>query len=153
MKSLENRFPPPFVTLFTCLAMGLIAWALPGWISPTGTSMEVAGAALIVGLFLLMSAVLSFRKAKTTINPVHIDRASSIVTTGIFSFTRNPMYLGMSIIITSLAIALGNLWFLLGTVFFIGFITRFQIFPEERVMLEKFGAEYDQYCRRVRRWI
>ena len=153
MTFLENRIPPPVVTLLTCIVMSVAAWATHT-LELRGIPYKMIALILIAtGLLLLAPAVAAFRRAKTTINPVQIERASTLVTTGIFRFTRNPMYLGMATVISGVAFALGNLWLLFGTIFFVTYTTWFQILPEERVMREKFGLQYHEYCQKVRRWV
>jgi protein-S-isoprenylcysteine O-methyltransferase Ste14 len=98
-------------------------------------------------------AFIAFGKAKTTIDPVNIDRASAIVTSGVYWFTRNPMYVGLTCLLLSWAAFLTSPWTLLGPLFFVLYITKFQIVPEERMMEAKFGASYLYYKNRVRRWI
>jgi protein-S-isoprenylcysteine O-methyltransferase Ste14 len=105
--------------------------------------------ALVFGL----GGILTFRLARTTINPVQIDQASSVVTGGIYSITRNPMYVGLTAMLAAWAVWLAVPWTLIGPVFFAVFTHRFQILPEERVMSAKFGPAYDDYRKRVRRWI
>jgi len=80
-------------------------------------------------------------------------KTTSLVTTGIFSWTRNPMYLGLAAALVGWAAFLSAAWSLLGPVLFVLYIDRFQIQPEERVLTELFGAEYTNYARRVRRWL
>jgi protein-S-isoprenylcysteine O-methyltransferase Ste14 len=94
-----------------------------------------------------------FKRAKTTVNPLHPERASVVVTTGIYRFTRNPMYVGISLVLLGWFVAFGGLSALVGLPLFIWYITRFQILPEERVLEAKFGAEYTQYVLSVRRWL
>jgi len=84
---------------------------------------------------------------------VHIDRASSVVTSGAYRFSRNPMYVGLTCLLLSLSAFMASPWTLLGPLFFVLYITRFQIVPEERVMEARFGAPYLIYKRQVRRWI
>lgn len=98
-------------------------------------------------------AIREFRKARTTVDPVHIERASTLVTGGIFSLTRNPMYLGLTLVLTGFGVWLTAPWSLIGPILFVAFITRFQIIPEERTMRSLFRDAYDDYCRRTRRWI
>lgn len=98
-------------------------------------------------------AFIAFGRAKTTIDPVHIDRASVVVTSGVYRYTRNPMYVGLTCLLLSWSAFLASPWTLLGPLFFALYITRFQIVPEERMMEAKFGAAYLNYKRRVRRWI
>jgi len=80
-------------------------------------------------------------------------KSSALVTTGIYTLTRNPMYLGMVTLLTAWAVYLGALWPFVGPVLFILYINRFQIGPEEKIMHSKFGKEFTDYVARVRRWI
>jgi protein-S-isoprenylcysteine O-methyltransferase Ste14 len=107
----------------------------------------------IAGLLFAISAFLAFQKAHTTVSPVAIDQASSLVTSGPFAISRNPMYLGLALVLLGWAIGLGAATALAGPVLFVIFVTIFQIGPEERVLREKFGDAYADYCKRVRRWI
>ena len=97
--------------------------------------------------------VLSFRRARTTVNPFAPERTVNIVSSGIYRLSRNPMYLGMACILTGWAVWLWQVQAVLGVVLFVAWITRFQIIPEERVLTQKFGTEYRQYRQRVRRWV
>ena len=152
LKIFENRFPPPFVTLCNGAAMwGATRLQTPVHIAP---NLHYA-LTLVTGLFGLIigpSGILEFRRQKTTINPVQIDQASRLVTSGIYRFTRNPMYVGLTALLLTWAVWLAVPITLLGPLLFALFTHRFQIIPEERVMRAKFGYEYDEYCRRVRRW-
>ena len=88
----------------------------------------------------------------TTVNPVDPDQASMLVVEGPFTFSRIPMYLGMSEMLIGFGFIFGA-WLTLPIVaLFMIYITIFQILPEEAVMKEKF-ADYDEYCSKVRRWI
>ena len=150
---LENRIPPPIVMVVTGLAMWALSWVTSMVHIPAGIRYGVVGVLLVFGVSVAGLAVSSFRRAGTTINPVKIDNASSLVTTGIYAFTRNPMYVGLATLLVTLAVLLSNAWLLLGPLFFVLYITRFQIIPEERVMQAKFGSAYDAYKARVRRWL
>jgi protein-S-isoprenylcysteine O-methyltransferase Ste14 len=107
---------------------------------------------IVAGLF-AFPAFRAFAQARTTIDPVHVDRASAVVATGVYRVTRNPMYVGMTSLLVSWAAYLAAPWTLLGPLVFVLFITRFQILPEERAMSAKFGAGYLEYKGRVRRWL
>ncbi|MDP9086430.1 MAG: isoprenylcysteine carboxylmethyltransferase family protein [Pseudomonadota bacterium] len=150
---LDNRIPPPVMTVITGIAMGAASFVVPATIMPPILRFGALGVVMLVGGIFGARAFAAFAKAKTTINPVDIDAASSLVTTGIYAVSRNPMYVGLATLLVSLALALSNAWLLLGPLFFIVFTTRFQIIPEERAMLAKFGADYAAYRRRVRRWL
>ena len=119
------------------------------------TQMRVAAAiaiALVGGAFSIAGA-LAFRRAKTTVNPLRPERASALVTTGVYRITRNPMYVGLLLGLLAWAAGLSSPVSLAGPVAFIMFINRFQIEPEEKALLVKFGPEYETYKSTVRRWL
>lgn len=154
MSGLELKIPPPLVAAAVAGAMVVAASLLPPVLAlPPGVRM---GAALVlagVGAGFDVAALRAFRKAQTTVNPLAPQRSTSVVTTGVYRITRNPMYLGLALIMLGLAVYLASLWALLGPVVFVAFITRFQIQPEERALAARFGAGYTAYCARVRRWL
>ncbi len=106
-----------------------------------------------IGILLLILAVRIFVKADTTINPIEASKASSLVTWGLYRFTRNPMYLGLLITIIGGSLALQNLAALCGPVLFFISMTILQIKPEEHVLKSKFGKTYIDYCKQTRRWL
>lgn len=108
---------------------------------------------MVAALALDIIAFWEFRKFKTTVNPINPDKASLIVASGIFSKTRNPMYLGMILLLSGWAILNTSLLGFLLVFGFWAFITRFQIIPEERALSAKFGQGYLDYLSKVRRWI
>ena len=95
----------------------------------------------------------AFRRRRTTVDPIQPQKASSLVIDNVFRYTRNPMYLGLVLVLGAWAVYLSNLASLVMLPVFIAYLTRFQIQPEERVLLEKFGDDFEQYMRKVRRWI
>jgi len=95
----------------------------------------------------------SFQKAKTTFNPLKPDAASSLVASGIYRVSRNPMYVGFLLVLTGWAMWLSHPLPFLFLPIFVGYMNRFQISPEERVLSAKFGEEYDTYKQSVRRWL
>ena len=107
----------------------------------------------LVALTFSIGGVVAFRAARTTVNPTQIDRASRVVTGGIYRFSRNPMYVGLTALLASWAVFLAVPLTVIGPIAFALFLHRFQILQEERVMAEKFGREYLDYKQRVRRWI
>ena len=145
--------PPPVVALVLAGGMWAVervsahlAWAKPGRV-------VVASALFALGVLCAASAAVAFRRWNTTINPHKPEESRSLVRSGPFRFTRNPMYLGLLTVLLGWAAWLGAPWSLLGPVVFFLYIQRFQIAPEERVLVEKFGEEYQQYRRAVRRWL
>jgi len=106
-----------------------------------------------VGIFFILAGVYEFQKAKTTLNPTTPAATSSVVASGIYRVSRNPMYVGFLLVLTGWAIFLSHpLPFLLLPAF-VAYMNRFQISPEERVLSAKFGDEYDTYKQSVRRWL
>ncbi len=153
MSFLDHKIPPPVIAL----ACAGLAWALARHAS--GFSFEVPAllpiAALLVltGLALDLSGLLAFRRAKTTVNPLSPDRSTSIVQDGPYAFTRNPMYLGMALVLLGFCAYLENPLSVLAVAVFVAYLTYFQIIPEERLLLRKFGESYARYSKSVRRWI
>ena len=102
---------------------------------------------------MLTLAVSAFVRAKTTVNPLDPGSAEKLVTTGLFRFSRNPMYLGMLLALTGWVIWLGAWSAMLAPALFIWIMTAFQIKPEERSLQLKFGDQFTLYRTRTRRWI
>lgn len=149
----DNRIPPPVMTMLTGVGMAAAAYAIPP--APLPWTLRLGGLALVmvVGGVFGARAIAAFGRAKTTINPVDIDAATTLVTTGIYGVSRNPMYVGLTSLLVALALGLGNAWLLLGPLGFALYTTRFQILPEERAMAAQFGEAYMAYRSRVRRWL
>ena len=153
MNSMELKVPPPLVGLLVAAAMYGIAWAVPPF--PFATAIKAAAAVVLAlaGGAIDVAGLFAFRSAKTTINPLKPQNASSLVSGGIYRYTRNPMYLGMLFFLVAWAVYLAQPVALLGPMAFVLYITRFQIIPEERVLAGLFGGEFAAYKARVRRWL
>ncbi len=150
---LETKVPPPVVALLTALGMWALRKQLPAPdTSPMGDG-RIAAAIAVIGVAIAASGALAFRRVRTTTNPVHPDTASSLVRSGIYRITRNPMYLGVTMVLTGWAFGLGSAMTMIGPMLFVAYISVFQIAPEERVLLGIFGDDYREYTQRVRRWI
>lgn len=105
------------------------------------------------GLIIIAVGGYSFRKMNTTVNPVHPERASSLVTTGIYRLSRNPMYIGFVTWLLACAIFIGNIANLLLLPIFVLLVNKLYIIPEEKVLDKLFKTEFSEYKKRVRRWI
>lgn len=112
----------------------------------------VAALTLLSG-FIGIAGVYEFRKAKTTVNPVKPESASSVVNTGVFAYTRNPMYVALLLLIIALGLWWQHLSVILCGAVFISYMNRYQIKPEERALERLFGEDYLKYKNRVRRWV
>lgn len=153
MQALETRVPPPLVALLLAGAMVLVAQVTPGVPVPPMLRWGVVATLLGVGLSFDVRGLLAFRRAHTTVNPLRPQRASQLVTAGVYGRTRNPMYVGLALFLTAVAAWLAAPAALLGPVAFVAYITRFQILPEERALQARFGEAYQAYCARVPRWL
>jgi protein-S-isoprenylcysteine O-methyltransferase Ste14 len=153
MHALELKIPPPLVALFIAILMWLTPALAESVAIPLGLRRGVALALFCLGLSIAASGLAAFRRAGTTVNPVKASSASVLVSSGIYRFTRNPMYLGLSVALFAWAVFLSNPLALLFLPVFVTYINRFQIIPEERVLAELFGTEYSTYKQSVRRWL
>ncbi len=152
MDRLELKIPPLLLLALAALAMWLTARYLPALALDLPFAGAVAIALLLAGVAVAALGVIEFRRARTTVNPMHPERSTRVVDSGIYRFSRNPMYLGFVLALLALAAWLSNPTALLWLPSFVAAITRLQIAPEERILHEHFGAAYEDYCRRVRRW-
>ncbi len=151
--NLELKIPPPLVGLtFGAAAWGLAQAVPPLPLAPALTN-TLAVLIALAGAAFDVAGLISFRRAKTTINPLKPQNSSSLVTGGVYQYTRNPMYVGMAFFLTAWAVWLAQPLALLGPVAFVLYISRFQIAPEERILSEIFGEEFAAYKARVRRWL
>ena len=148
---MNNRIPPPIVTIICGITIYYSKSFFNQFFSYSNNIISLF--LLIFGLLVFLSAVKSFRRQKTTVNPLEPRQASSLVTSGIFKFSRNPMYLGMLIILLSLSCKFNLIGGMIISLFFYIFITKFQIIPEEAAMNELFGNEFIDYSKKTRRWI
>jgi protein-S-isoprenylcysteine O-methyltransferase Ste14 len=153
MSWLEHRIPPPIVLI----VFGAVMWVLSRFDFPVALEplprIPVALGWVVTGVAFAVAGAREFRRASTTINPVQPDLATSLVTSGIFRYTRNPMYVGLTAILFGWAVFLAAPWTIFAPIFFALYITRFQIIPEERILAAKFGADYEAYLNKVRRWL
>lgn len=150
---MKPRFPPIFQIIFG----GLINWGMASLFPQTAVSIPIltyAGFGLVaVGAVILIASVLKFSQEKTTINPLDPEQASELVISGLYRFTRNPMYLGLMLILLGYSLYLQNLAAFAGPIVFLFTITYLQIKPEEAALTKKFGQQYDDYRQQVRRWL
>lgn len=153
VQKLELKVPPAALVLITGALMWLGAWSVPRLGLHVPGRSSIAGGIALVGALVIILGVVSFRRAKTTVNPMKPESASSLVVGGIYRVTRNPMYLGFLLILLGWAAWLSNVLALLPIAGFVIYLTAFQIRPEERALEARFGPEFAAYKERVRRWI
>ena len=153
MSSLELKIPPLLLVSAVAAAMALLARWLPalGFTLPAKPLMVAALAA--AGATLAVLGVRAFVRARTTVDPRLPHESSQLVRGGVYRVSRNPMYLGMALLLAAWGLQLANLAALLGLPLFVLYMNRFQIVPEERELARHFGAEFQAYRERVRRWL
>ena len=147
---METKIPPPIVTLIFIFLIGFSNRLIEPFSFEFQTPLGVM--IIICGLSVLISAARVFKQLETTINPMQPSQASKLAIIGPFKYTRNPMYLGMSIMLIGFGLIFGAKLTVCFVVMFVLYITVFQIIPEERAMQEKF-TDWKDYCSKVRRWL
>ncbi len=153
MKFLENKIPPPLVALLIAAGMWWLSSLTPLITVTSTVQMSLVVAFIFVGVFFALAGAISFRLAKTTVNPLKPDTASSLVTSGIYQFSRNPMYVGFVAFLFAWASYLGSPWAVVLIAFYVAYIQRFQIMPEERALIKIFKDEFTHYKKQVRPWL
>jgi protein-S-isoprenylcysteine O-methyltransferase Ste14 len=146
----KNIHPPVVASLFIFIAYVLgrlipLRLAVPAFVQNLGLLLTFAGFLLGIG------ALLEFRKARTTLDP-H-GSSTQVVTSGIYRFTRNPIYLGFLLMLIGLPLVSGLYWGVVLSPFYILTMNRLIIEQEETYLEKKFGNAYISYASRVRRWL
>jgi protein-S-isoprenylcysteine O-methyltransferase Ste14 len=152
MPSLESKVPPPAVVLVIGVVMWLVSRAAPALHFDVPAHNWLAIVLASVGFLTGISGVVTFRIAKTTVDPTK-PRASSLVTWGVYAMSRNPMYLGGLIMLLGWAVFLSKALAFLFLPVYVLYINRFQVTPEERALKSLFGETYVAYQARARRWL
>jgi protein-S-isoprenylcysteine O-methyltransferase Ste14 len=140
------------VAIAAALMWGIAA-ALPSLRVDVPRAGLIAAICAALGIVIAGAGLVAFHRARTTANPMRPEAATSLVTTGIYRWTRNPMYLGWLPVLAGWAVYLQHAGALLVVPLFALYLTRFQIVPEERALSAKFGGQFDAYRGRVRRWL
>lgn len=153
MNSLELKVPPVAQVIVTAAAMVGISKIAPALKFSLGGSTALAVGLGVIGLVSGILGVTQFIKAQTTPNPQALEEVSSLVTSGVYQYSRNPMYVGLVLVLFSWALYLSHFLAFVLLPLFILHMTRFQIQPEERMLAQKFGKAYQTYKAKVRRWV
>lgn len=142
---LEKHIPP----LLLVLIIGAAMWGISAPTSPVpldDTVRRVAAAVIfVIGALFPVAGVVAFRRARTTVDPRSPEASSALVRSGIYRYSRNPMYVGFALWLLAWSVVLGPGWELLGVVFFVLYMNNFQIAPEERALRALFGEEFRAY--------
>jgi protein-S-isoprenylcysteine O-methyltransferase Ste14 len=152
LAALELRVPPPVLALVTALVMwggakNSLPFSRPDWLLPATVGV------LLTGLIAAAAAVVGLRAAHTTVSPIRPQASKALVQTGIYRFTRNPIYLGLLLMLTAWAMYLWQPQSFVALPVFAAWMHRFQILPEERALRTTFGAQFEDYVAATRRWL
>ena len=153
MNALKLKIPPPVVALTVAALMWLIARAAPTLGFALPARRVLAACFALAGVSTAIAGVAAFRRVGTTVNPLRPEKASSLVVSGVYGVTRNPIYLGLLLVLIAWALLLSNILGLLLLPVFILYMNRFQIGPEEAALTSVFGPDFTTYKSRVRRWL
>ncbi|MBT77005.1 MAG: isoprenylcysteine carboxylmethyltransferase family protein [Gammaproteobacteria bacterium] len=153
MLKLQLKIPPLVLMIILALIMQLTSLLLPGIRIPILYKITAFVLTAGVGIAFTISGGLTFRKAKTTFNPMTPNESSSLVTDGIYRRTRNPMYLGFLLVLIGWGLFLSNIFSLAVCAGFVLYMNSWQIKPEESALEIIFGDDYLAYKSRVRRWL
>ena len=153
MQFLELKVPPvPLAAVFAAVMFGLSLLAPVATVALPGRTC-IAVALALVGVAIALAGVVAFRAHRTTVNPLTPSTSSVVVSSGVYRFSRNPMYLGFLLALAGWAVYLSNVLAALLLPAFVAYMNRCQIKPEERALLAKFGPPFAQYMAAVRRWV
>jgi len=153
MKLIENRIPPPIVMLLCAVFMVGTSQVTVSYEINYQLKISIISPLIISGMLFCIAGVVSFKLAKTTTNPLRPEAASSLVVSGIYKYTRNPMYLGFVLFLLAWSVYLASIFSVVGVVAFICYMNQFQIKPEEAALNKVFGYEFERYQSKVRRWL
>ena len=153
MSALELKLAPVAVAFLAGAAMWLVAAATPSFAWALPYKHAIALGLVAAGGIVAALGVVSFRRAGTTVNPLKPQAASSLVSGGVYRFSRNPMYLGFLLALVAWGVFLSNLLAFIIVPGFVVYMNRFQITPEERALAAMFGTEFAAYKKSVRRWV
>jgi protein-S-isoprenylcysteine O-methyltransferase Ste14 len=153
MQALELKVPPPVVAALVGASMWVMSKLAPAIAEPEFIRTVTALAVALAGAALTLAGVLSFRQARTTVNPMKPEATALLVRSGVYSVSRNPMYPGLLVVLLAWAAFLPSAWAMLGPLAYALYINRSQIAPEEWILSAKFGASYAEYKSRARQWL
>jgi protein-S-isoprenylcysteine O-methyltransferase Ste14 len=127
------------------------AWTQP--LLPTASHHWLGLVLFIIAAMILLTATAQFIHRKTSVLPTANANATALVQTGLYAYSRNPMYVAFALLLSAISLYFLSFAGFILVPAFVVFLDRFQIQPEERLMMEKFGKEFEDYQQKVRRWV
>ena len=153
MEKLKLKVPPPIVMLLVATMMWLTSIKSKGFLVPHELQLVIIISICSLATIVIFFSILSFKRFKTTIHPMNPKESKKLITEGMFSYSRNPIYLGMLIFLMAWVFYLSNLYSFTFLIIFILYMNVFQIVPEEEALELNFGVEFIKYKKKVRRWV
>jgi protein-S-isoprenylcysteine O-methyltransferase Ste14 len=153
MKFFEMRIPPVAVFLICAIVMYLVQRSAYTFEIELLYRMILIAPLALFGAYVALMGVVQFKNAQTTVNPFTPGKSSVLVTSGVYSWSRNPMYLGLLCYLLALFVYFAAPIALVGPALFKIYMNRFQIQTEERYLTQIFGETYIIYTSSVNRWI
>jgi protein-S-isoprenylcysteine O-methyltransferase Ste14 len=147
------KVPPPVYALAAVALMWLLDKKYPVLETTQQWPMIVGGVLILVGILIDVLSIVQFRQARTTVNPLRPETSSTLVTSGFYAHSRNPMYVGLLFSLVGVTLLLRSLTPLLVLPLFVLIVTMLQILPEEKALATIFGEEFQYYKQRVPRWL
>ena len=148
---IKTKIPPPLVALTFGFLINYTKNIFPK--IEISNDIIFGSFMIIIGLIIILSAIILFKKYQTTITPLNPSNATKLITDGIYKFSRNPMYLGLLLVLLGISIILNPVGGLSLIPLFILYLNLFQIIPEENAMVDLFKDEFSEYQKNVRKWI
>ena len=145
------KIPPPILVMILVISNYFSSKTIDLILLPNQDLISII--ILLIGALILINPIFKFIKSKTTIDPIKFKKVNKLITSGIYKYSRNPMYLGLLMIVISTSIFYLNIFSITTPFLFYFWINRFQIKREEIFLTEKFGREYMSYKIKTRRWI
>lgn len=147
------KIPPPLIALLAGILIWAVNNAFPAFGQDVAVLKTVALVIALIGIFIEIWSVFLFIKKRTTVNPLKPQNSKKLVTVGLYRYSRNPMYLGMLLLLTGVVFWIGNPIGATILLLFVWYMTNFQIKPEEKALENLFGSQFREYKKQVRRWL
>ena len=148
---MNNKIPPPIIALVCALGILFSKPFFREYSNVNNSSISILF--FLIGIACFFFAIKLFKKHNTTISPLKTEKATSLIVSGIYMYSRNPMYLGMLFILISISIRFNIIGGIISISTFIIYITKFQIIPEEEQLKRIFGEKFLNYKKKTRMWL
>lgn len=153
MSALELKIPPLALAAVLSLAMWVVAKLAPSLSFRFPGQFPVIATLAVSGILISIAGGMAFRRAQTTVDPTNPEKSSTLVTTGVYRLSRNPMYVGFLFTLAAWAAYVSSPLAFIALPVFVAYMNRFQILPEEQALRDKFGRAFVEYERSTRRWL